>query len=945
MTSDRTIETVTGGGGQLVVDAPSDLFLVRTRAGGIRSRRHFVARIPVGGLVPDVTGTGVWRLLAVPLPGGRLYRLPGPPDGAGAVDLALSALAGAVRGDREPPRDARVLGAGQVEAAAVGTVFTGTAAVCWLRGTGGRLIRNDGGPDETFDEGAPVLLAGRDWVRPERGGAVEACSSDDLLRSGELWEAVRDQAVRLLRLVERQGAAADAALLTSLTARERGNRAAVARATRIAAGLVGARTVAEPAGHGERFRRAAAALRLIAGAGGPPIVEPAGRRDEPADLAEAVRAVARSSALHLRDVQLPEDWWQHDLGPLLGRRTVEGAGTTVVCLIHRRGRYREVDPETGIVLATGRAAADGVSRTATQVQRPLPAEASVPAVFRLGGAGGGPDLAALAGCGLIVAALALAAPIVTGRVLGALAERVSLSGLTWSALLLVACGGVAALVGAATNLRMLRGEGRVEYGVQLALWDRLLRLPVRFFRDTGSGELANTLLGVTFAREALSGVILLLLTSSLTAVTMLGLVWVLSPPLGLASTCLALTGLLLVGVLGRVVIRRQRRALPAEHQAVSTAHQLISGISKIKLAGAEQRAFARWFEQTAYARSTLNQVRGVQAVLRAVATVLPIAGQLLLFTILAGPLAGTLAPEDFFALNVAFLMLVGALLVIVSGSVELLAALPRLAELRLVLDGRPERTPERMDPGDLRGEITLQEVGFGYGPDAPKVIDDVTLRVPAGAFVAIVGPSGCGKSTLLRLLLGFETPSQGSVYYDNQDLAELDLQAVRRQCGVVLQDGRLFAGTLRDNVCGAAAYSLERVLEAARLAGLDEDIAHLPMGVATMVPHGGGTLSVGQRQRVLIARALIHRPRMLFFDEATSALDNRTQERVTESTRQLSATRLVIAHRLSTVRHADLIVVMDKGRIVQQGTFAALMAAKDGLFFQLARRQLVAGED
>jgi ABC-type bacteriocin/lantibiotic exporter with double-glycine peptidase domain len=322
-----------------------------------------------------------------------------------------------------------------------------------------------------------------------------------------------------------------------------------------------------------------------------------------------------------------------------------------------------------------------------------------------------------------------------------------------------------------------------------------------------------------------------------------------------------------------------------------------------------------------------------------VATVLPIAGQLLLFTILAGPLAGTLAPEDFFALNVAFLMLVGALLVIVSGSVELLAALPRLAELRLVLDGRPERTPDRMDPGDLRGEITLQEVGFGYGPDAPKVIDDVTLRVPAGAFVAIVGPSGCGKSTLLRLLLGFETPSQGSVYYDNQDLAELDLQAVRRQCGVVLQDGRLFAGTLRDNVCGAAAYSLERVLEAARLAGLDEDIAHLPMGVATMVPHGGGTLSVGQRQRVLIARALIHRPRMLFFDEATSALDNRTQETVSASLQNLAATRVVIAHRLSTVVNADQIYVVSNGRIVENGTYRDLMQTR-GLFANLARRQI-----
>ncbi|MDI6105345.1 hypothetical protein QLQ12_42870, partial [Actinoplanes sp. NEAU-A12] len=306
-----TAETVTDNGGHLILDAPSDLFLVRARPGGTRSRRHFVARIPAGGLVPDVAGTGVWRLLAVPLPGGRLRALSAPPDGTAAADLTMAALATAVRGDREPPRDARVLYAGQVEAAAAGVTFTGTAAVCWVRGTGGPLVRND---DETFGDGVPVLLAGRDWVRSDRGGAVEAITSDDLLRSGELWDAVRDQTVRLLRLVERQGEAADAALLESLAARAEANRAAVARATRIASGVAGARVGAGRVGHGERYRRAAAALRLVAGSG-LPVVEPAGRRAAPADLAEAVRVVARSSSLHLRDVQLPERWWRLDLGP------------------------------------------------------------------------------------------------------------------------------------------------------------------------------------------------------------------------------------------------------------------------------------------------------------------------------------------------------------------------------------------------------------------------------------------------------------------------------------------------------------------------------------------------------------------------------------------------------------------------------------------------------
>jgi ABC-type bacteriocin/lantibiotic exporter with double-glycine peptidase domain len=308
---------------------------------------------------------------------------------------------------------------------------------------------------------------------------------------------------------------------------------------------------------------------------------------------------------------------------------------------------------------------------------------------------------------------------------------------------------------------------------------------------------------------------------------------------------------------------------------------------------------------------------------------------------LAGPLAGHIRPERFYSVNVAYTLLLGAVLVVVAGSVELLAALPRLEVLAPLLAADPERLPDRVDPGDLRGEIHVNDVTFAYQPDEPPVLSGVSLRVRPGEFVAVVGPSGCGKSTLLRLLLGFERPGSGAVLYDGQDLAELDVQAVRRQCGVVLQDGMLFAGSVRENIAGAGNYPLERLWEAARMAGLDGDIAGFPMGMGTNVPFGGGTLSVGQRQRVLIARALVDRPRMLFFDEATSALDNRTQEIVTQSTRTLAASRIIIAHRLSTVMNADRIVVLDKGTVVQDGTYGELMADREGLFHRLARRQLL----
>ena len=228
---------------------------------------------------------------------------------------------------------------------------------------------------------------------------------------------------------------------------------------------------------------------------------------------------------------------------------------------------------------------------------------------------------------------------------------------------------------------------------------------------------------------------------------------------------------------------------------------------------------------------------------------------------------------------------------------------------------------------------------FRYQADGPVVLKDVSLRAEPGEFIALVGPSGSGKSTLLRLLLGFETLESGSIYYDGQDLEGLDIQAVRRQIGVVLQSGRLIAGDIFTNIAASGPITLDEAWEAARMAGLADDIRAMPMGMHTVVSQGGGTLSGGQRQRLLIARAIVNRPRMLFFDEATSALDNRTQAIVSASLERLHATRIVVAHRLSTIVNADRIYVMDQGRIVQVGTYAELMVQK-GTFADIASRQI-----
>jgi ATP-binding cassette subfamily C protein len=251
----------------------------------------------------------------------------------------------------------------------------------------------------------------------------------------------------------------------------------------------------------------------------------------------------------------------------------------------------------------------------------------------------------------------------------------------------------------------------------------------------------------------------------------------------------------------------------------------------------------------------------------------------------------------------------------------------------------PEVDESKAEPGELAGEIEFSHVSFRYQEDGPLILDDVSFRAKPGEFIALVGPSGAGKSTCLRMVLGFEKPSSGSIYYDGQDVASLAVRSVRRQIGVVLQSGRPMAGSIVSNILGSSNLGIDAAWDAARLAGLEDDIKAMPMGMHTVISEGAETFSGGQKQRMLIARALVNRPRIILFDEATSALDNRTQEIVSRSLERLKSTRIVIAHRLSTIQNADRIYVMEGGRVVEEGSYSELIQL-GGSFAQLAERQI-----
>jgi ABC-type bacteriocin/lantibiotic exporter with double-glycine peptidase domain len=392
-------------------------------------------------------------------------------------------------------------------------------------------------------------------------------------------------------------------------------------------------------------------------------------------------------------------------------------------------------------------------------------------------------------------------------------------------------------------------------------------------------------------------------------------------------------------------LRYQRNESTQRGRIMSLVLQLVTGVAKVRVCAAENHAFRVWAQQFATSKRTgfsIGQVQNSVGTFTSGFAVLSSLGIFATMYYLQKSTAGVAPPfttGTFIAFNGAFGSFVAALQGLSDASMSLLKAVPTFERLKPILDTAPESDETKISPGKLRGEITISHLHFRYTPEMPWVIKDVSFSIKPGQMVAFVGSSGCGKSTLLRLLLGFERPQSGSIAYDGQDLSTLDVRAVRQQLGVVLQESRVLPTDIFRNIVGAAAHTMDDAWEAAAMAGFAGDIREMPMGMHTIVSEGGATFSGGQRQQLLIARALVNKPSLIFFDEATSALDNRAQAVVTRSMDRLDATRIVIAHRLSTVVNADRIFYFEGGQIREEGTYQQLLARR-GAFAALARRQI-----
>ncbi|MFJ6631821.1 NHLP bacteriocin export ABC transporter permease/ATPase subunit [Streptomyces sp. NPDC091376] len=771
------------------------------------------------------------------------------------------------------------------------------------------------------------------------GAAFSADAAADLLVDGALWQQMVNQQYRLLsgldRWIERLERAHEDRAAAGIKAGE-AVRAGADQALLASIGRSRRTPAARTAGV-VSDDAAYAVCRLVASAAGITLAEPAqgGPVDERVGPVERITLASR---VRTRAVRLDGTWWRENTGPLVGHRAKSGAP---VALLWRRGGYQAVNPATGSRIAVDDDNAEEFEPRAVMFYRPLPERPmSLWRLMRFSLHGSRPDLRSLAIAGLVTVALGALVPIATGKVLGVFVPNAETSLIVQVSVAVMVAGVVSAAFMLLQNLTILRMEGRIESTLQPAVWDRLLRLPTKFFAERSTGELASAAMGISSIRRLLSGVGPVVVQASTVGTMNLLLLLAYSVPLALAALgMLAVIGTVFLGM-GLWQLRWQRRLVELGNKLNNQAFQTLRGLPKLRVAAAESFAYAAWAKQFARSRELhrrAGRIRNLTTVLDAV--YLPLCA-LIMFMLLAGPARGSLTAGEFLTFHTAVTMMLASVTQLTGALVSAAAVLPMFEQIKPVLDEAPEVRGASTQPGELSGAIEARKVSFRYTDDGPLVLDDVSLAVRPGEFVAVVGPSGCGKSTLLRMLIGFDRPGSGSVLYDGQDLAALDQAAVRRQCGVVLQNAQPFTGSILDCICGAEPFTQDEAWEAAEMAGLAEDIRRMPMGMQTMIS-GGGAISGGQRQRLMIAQALVRRPRVLFFDEATSALDNATQRIVTESTRALRATRVVIAHRLSTVMDADRVIVMAEGRVVQQGPPAQLLADTGGRLHELVRRQML----
>ena len=659
------------------------------------------------------------------------------------------------------------------------------------------------------------------------------------------------------------------------------------------------------------------------------------------DTNEQLEYLMRPHGIMRRTVNLEKGWYKDAIGAMLGVRKSDGS---VVALIPTGlSGYSFFDTEKGkLVKVSGKN--EGLFETeAIAFYKPFPlSKLTIVSLLKyIAGILSVSDYVLVALATLALTLIGMLSPKLNQLLFGLVVNNADYTLLISIAIFMVCISVSTLLIGSVKSLIMARIDTKMSLTVQAATMMRVTSLPASFFKQYSSGELSSRAQNINALCSMLVSTILSTGLTSLFSLVYISQIFEFAPALVVPALLIILTTIAfsLISTFVQMSISKKQMELGVKVSGMTYA--LITGVQKIKLSGAEKRAFARWGKL--YARQTKMQY-SPPAFVRyngIISMIISLAGTFVMYymSIVSG-----VSVADYYAFNTAYGMVSGAFMSLSGIALTVAGIKPILDMAKPIMDAVPEISEGKQVITRLSGGIELNNISFRYNDNMPNVVDNLSLKIRPGQYVAIVGATGCGKSTLMRIMLGFETPQKGAVYYDGKDITTIDLKSLRRNIGTVMQNGKLFQGDIFSNITIAAPWlNMDAAWEAAEMAGIADDIRRMPMGMHTIISEGSGGVSGGQRQRLAIARAIAPKPKILMFDEATSALDNLTQKKVSESLDSLKCTRIVIAHRLSTIKQCDRIIYLEKGHIVEDGTYGELIE-KNGRFAELVARQRLDNE-
>ena len=654
------------------------------------------------------------------------------------------------------------------------------------------------------------------------------------------------------------------------------------------------------------------------------------------DNVEYVDYCLRPYGLMRREILLEDGWYKDAYGPILAFE--KETGTPAALLPGSWRGYVYFDRRTGKKIRLNKETACRFEREGFCFYQPLPQrKIGIPdLLLYMKNCLSVNDVSLLVLATLAVTLVNLLIPRITKALTGPVLSSGQGSMLIAIALCLFCTSLSSQLISSVRGMYRTRIQSKTSLGIQASMLMRVMALPADYFRRFSAGELAQRSMSVNSLCDTLVGTVISTGLTSLMSLLYLPQIFSFAPALVVPSLLIILVTVTFSALSSLVQIRLTRKVMEQNAKESGISYSLITGIQKIKLAGAEKRTFARWLNVYAEEAEYIFNPPVFIKINVVINLGISLASTIILYYL---AVCSGVDQSSYFAFTAAFGSLMGAFSALAGIALTAAKIRPTLEMAKPFLEAEPETSEDREIVTRISGAIELNNVCFRYAENTPYIVNNMSLKIRPGEYIAIVGKTGCGKSTLMRLLLGFEKPEKGAIYFDGKDINSLDLSSLRRRIGTVMQNDKLFQGDIYSNiVITAPELTLDDAWAVAEIAGIADDIRSMPMGMHTLISEGQGGISGGQKQRLMIARAIAPKPNILMFDEATSALDNRTQKQVSEALDAMGCTRIVIAHRLSTIRHCDRILVLDKGGIIEDGTYDELIA-KNGFFADLVARQ------